>query len=160
MSSQFLNDTWSLYFHDPYDIEWDNASYKLLGNISTIDDFVNYFIAYKELFAKGMFFIMRMDIMPRYEDELNKQGGCFSFKIMPEDLDAKWFNLCANILGENVGINDDTCYNINGISISPKKFFYIVRIWIKDKKYANKEYYKLDIPKYSTLMYKNHIENM
>jgi hypothetical protein len=105
-----------------------------------------------------MFFIMRMDIMPRYEDELNKQGGCFSFKIMPEDLDGKWFNLCASVLGENVGVNDSICYNINGISISPKKFFYIVRIWIKDKKYTNKEYYKLDIPKYSTLMYKNHIE--
>lgn len=157
-SNNFLNDTWCIYFHDPYDIEWDDKSYKLLGNISTTDDFINYFLAFRELFAKGMFFVMRLDIMPRYEDELNQNGGCFSFKVMPEDLDAKWFNCIANMIGENIGINDDMCYNINGISISPKKFFYIIRIWIKDKKYAKKEYYNIDIPKYSTLMYKNHIE--
>jgi hypothetical protein len=28
---------------------------------------------------------------------------------------------------------------------------------IKDNKYARKEYYKFDIPKYSTLMYKNYV---
>lgn len=154
----FFNDTWSMYFHDPYDIEWDNNSYKLVGNISTMEDFVNYFVAFRELFTKGMFFIMRTDIMPRYEDELNQNGGCFSFKIMAEDLDSRWFSMCANVIGENIGVNDNICYNINGISISPKKYFYIIRIWIRDKIYAKKEYYKLDIPKYSTLMYKNHIE--
>ena len=106
-----------------------------------------------------MFFIMRLDIMPRYEDELNIKGGCFSFKIMSDELENKFFALCANIIGENFANNNDEniIYNINGISISPKKFYYIVRIWIKDKKYAKKEYYNFDIPKYSTLMYKNHI---
>jgi hypothetical protein len=154
----FLNDTWSMYFHDPYDIEWDENSYKLILNISTVDDFINCFIAFKELFTKGMFFFMRMDIMPMYEDELNQNGGCFSFKVVQEDLEERFFNILANIFGENIGINDEICENINGISISPKKFFYIIRIWIRDKKYAKREYYKLDIPKYATLMYKNYIE--
>ena len=158
LENNFLNDSWNIYFHDPYDIEWDNNSYKLVGTISSVNDFINYFLAFRESFPKGMFFVMRMDIMPRYEDELNKNGGCFSFKVMPEDLDTKWFNTCASVIGETVGTNDDICYNINGISISPKKYFYIIRIWIRDKKYAKKEYYKLDIPRYATLMYKNHIE--
>jgi hypothetical protein len=156
--NDFLNDSWSLYFHDPYDIEWTTESYKLIGNISTINDFVNYFWGFRNLFNKGMFFFMRTDIMPRWEDEMNCDGGCFSFKISSSELEERWFAICANALGENIGIDDNICYNINGVSISPKKFFYIVRIWIKDKKYAKKEYYKLDIPKYSTLMYKNHIE--
>ena len=36
-----------------------------------------------------MFFIMRLDIMPRYEDELNIKGGCFSFKIMSDELEKR-----------------------------------------------------------------------
>ena len=58
---------------------------------------------------------------------------------------------------ENIGKEDDYINNINGISISPKKFYYIARIWIKDNKYAKKDLYNFDIPKYSSLMYKNHI---
>lgn len=158
MNNNFLNDSWCLYFHDPYDTIWDNTSYKLLTTISSIEEYVRSFIAFKPLFSKGMFFLMRTDIMPRWEDESNAKGGCFSFKIMNNDIDSKWFSVCSNILGENIGINDDVCSNINGVSISPKKFFYIIRIWIKNKKYAKKEYYNLDIPRYSTIMYKNHIE--
>lgn len=154
----YLNDSWCLYFHDPYDMEWDNTSYKLISTISTIEEYVKYFIAFKPLFSKGMFFLMRTDIMPRWEDEANTNGGCFSFKIMNNDIDNKWFAICSNILGENIGIDDNVCNNINGVSISPKKFFFIIRIWIKDKKYAKKEYYNLDIPRYATLMYKNHVE--
>jgi hypothetical protein len=153
----FLNDCWSLYFHDPYDINWDDKSYKMLGQISKVDDYIYYFKGYKELFKKGMFFIMRADIIPRYEDNLNINGGCLSFKISPEDFENKFFELCANILGENIGINDDVSNNINGVSISPKKLYYIARIWIKNNKYASKDYYNIDIPKYTTLMYKNHV---
>jgi hypothetical protein len=100
---------------------------------------------------------MRADIIPRYEDELNINGGCLSFKISPEDFEKKFFELCASILGETIGTSDDVMNNINGVSISPKKLYYIARIWIKNNKYANKEYYNIDIPKYTTLMYKNHV---
>jgi hypothetical protein len=153
----FLNDSWVMFFHDPYDIEWDAKSYKMIGQMSTVEDFIYYFKSFNNLFKKGMFFIMRLDIMPQYEDELNINGGCFSFKIYPEDLELRFFNLCANVLGENICKEDDYINNINGISISPKKFYYIARIWIKDNKYAKKDLYNFDIPKYSSLMYKNHI---
>ena len=153
----FLNDSWVMYFHDSYDIEWDTNSYKMIGQMSTVEDFIYYFKSFNNLFKKGMFFIMRLDIMPQYEDELNINGGCFSFKIYPEDLEKRFFNLCTNVLGENIGKEDDYINNINGISISPKKFYYIARIWIKNNKYAKKDLYNFDIPKYSSLMYKNHI---
>lgn len=157
ITPKFLNDSWVMYFHDPYDIEWNTNSYKMIGQMSTVEDFIYYFKSFNSLFKKGMFFIMRLDIMPQYEDKLNINGGCFSFKIYPEDLDKRFFNLCANVLGENIGKEDDYINNINGISISPKKFYYIARIWIKDNKYAKKDLYNFDIPKYSSLMYKNHI---
>lgn len=37
-----------------------------------------------------------------------------------------------------------------------KKNYYIVRIWIKDTKYAIKENYNFDIPKFTTVLYKKH----
>ena len=46
--------------------------------------------------------------------------------------------------------------NINGISICPKKNYFIIRIWIKNSEYAIKEHYKINIPKYTTILYKKH----
>ena len=49
----------------------------MIGQMSTVEDFIYYFKSFNNLFKKGMFFIMRLDIMPQYEDELNINGGCF-----------------------------------------------------------------------------------
>lgn len=156
---QYLNDIFSLYFHDPYNMDWSDQSYKFITTISSVDDFVDIFIAFRDLWSKGMFFITREYIMPRWEDEHNRNGGCFSYKIMKPELDDKWFKICCSLLGETLGKNDMISQYINGISISPKKNYYIIRIWLKDNKQASKELYNIDIPKYSTLMYKNHSDN-
>jgi hypothetical protein len=152
----YLNDLWALYFHDPYDMNWDEKSYKFLCTMNSVDDFINTFIVFRDLWSRGMFFIMREHIMPRWEHEENKNGGCFSYKIMKPELDDKWFNICSQVLGEILSDDDNYTQNINGISISPKKNYYIIRIWLKDNKKSNKDMYKFDIPKYSTLMYKSH----
>ena len=105
-----------------------------------------------------MFFIMREHIMPRWEDENNKNGGCFSYKLSRIVLEDKFFEVCSQMLGEVLGKTNEYSENINGISISPKKNYYIIRIWIKDNKYASKNNYNIITPKFSTLMYKNHSE--
>jgi translation initiation factor 4E len=154
----YLNDIWAMYFHDPYDHNWTLNSYKLISTISTVSDFVACFQVFKDLFYKGMFFLMREHITPRWEDEYNQNGGCFSYKVNKFMLEDKFFEICAQVLGETLGKSDEHCNNINGISISPKKNYYIIRVWIKDNKYASKNNYNISIPKFSTLMYKNHAE--
>jgi hypothetical protein len=154
----YLNDIWAAYFHDPYDTNWDIQSYKFLTTISSVNDFVTLFIVYKELFYKGKFFIMREHITPRWEDENNANGGCFSYKLNKYILEDKFFEICSQVLGEVLGKTAEHSANINGISISPKKNYYIIRIWIKDNKYACKSNYNILVPKFSTLMYKNHSE--
>ena len=154
----YLNDIWTIYFHDPYDTNWDDKSYKLITTISSINDFLEVFTTFKELFYKGMFFIMREYITPRWEDDYNKSGGCFSYKISKINLEEKMFEICSQMLGETLGQTDEHSSNINGFSISPKKNYYIIRIWIKDNQFANKKFYNFNIPKYSALMYKNHLE--
>ena len=105
-----------------------------------------------------MFFLMREHITPRWEDENNKDGGCFSFKISKFLMQDKLFELCAQTLGETIGKTGSMSKNINGISICPKKNYYIIRIWIKDSSYAGYNNYNITVPKYSTIMYKHHAE--
>ena len=128
----YLNDIWSFYFHDPYNIDWSISSFKFICNISNINDFIKVYLTYKDIIFKGMFFIMREHIQPIWEDENNINGGCFSLKIYKENIQEKLFELSALLLGENLGKTDEISNNINGISISPKKNYYIIRIWIKN----------------------------
>jgi len=155
----YLNDIWSFYFHDPYNIDWNIDSFRFLQTISSIDDFIHLFVCYKSVISRGMFFIMREHILPLWEDESNKSGGCFSYKIYRQNLEDKFFEITSLLLGENLGINNEISKNINGISICPKKNYYIIRIWIKDNKYAIKENYNIEIPRFTTILYKKHQQN-
>ena len=152
----YLNDIWAFYFHDPYEMDWSINSFKFINNISKIEDFIEIYLCFKEIINKGMFFFMREHILPIWEDEYNNNGGCFSYKLYNDNLYEKLFNILSLLFGENLGINNETSEHINGISISPKKNYYIVRIWIKDTKYAIKENYNFDIPKFTTILYKKH----
>ena len=60
----YLNDIWSFYFHDPYNIEWNIDSFRFLQTISSINDFIHLFVCYKSVISRGMFFIMREHILP------------------------------------------------------------------------------------------------
>jgi len=151
-----LNDCWSLYFHDPYDYNWELSSYKMITSINKVEEFVESFHVFKELFYNGMFFLMRNNITPRWEDSENKNGGCFSFKVCKYLLHNNLFEICSLMLGEKLGKTWEYSQNINGISVCPKKNYYIIRIWIKDCAFASFNYYNISVPKFSTLMYKNH----
>jgi hypothetical protein len=156
----YLNDVWCLYFHDPYDMNWEHSSYKFITTISSIEDFIHVFKSFHDLWSRGMFFIMREHITPRWEDDNNKNGGCFSFKINKEELIDKLFEISSLLIGETLGKNDIISNNINGISISPKKNYHIIRIWIKSNTNLHKDNYNLIIPSYSTIMYKSHLESI
>ena len=160
IQDNYLNDVWCLYFHDPYDMNWENSSYKFITTISSIDDFIQVFKSFNDLWSRGMFFIMREHITPRWEDDDNKNGGCFSYKINKDELIDKLFDIISLVLGESLGINDLISHNINGISISPKKNYHIVRIWIKSNINLNKDNYNFNIPSYSTIMYKSHLDSL
>ena len=61
-------------------------------------------------------------IYPMWEDDNNKNGGCWSFKISSDSLDKIWDVLSSYLVGENIGNNYDNSMKINGISFSPKRF--------------------------------------
>ena len=77
-----------------------------------------------------MLFLMKENVEPLWEHEKNINGGCWSFKISKGDLKTSWEELSVNLTSETLCKNSDI---INGISISPKKTFCIIKIWNNDK---------------------------
>lgn len=130
----YLNDTWSLYFHDPNDTNWTMASYVKIADISSAKDFWILVRMIGDNFTRGMFFIMREAIFPCWDDPSNIDGGCISLKILKTEMMQFWKDLCSKMLCEGLLSNNNVSWDtINGISVSPKKHFCIVKIWTRDQ---------------------------
>ena len=167
-----LNNPWVIWYHNPSDNNWDIKSYHNLYEINTVEEYCKFENTRKihlPKLSESMFFIMRKlneyeYVYPMWEDENNKQGGCWSFKINSESIEEIWKILTIYLIGENLGTNVTNSLNINGMSISPKKGFCIVKIWNNDSNdndvleiINNKlgSYIDLD-----TCFYKSHVENI
>lgn len=155
----FLNDCWSLYFHDPDEQDWSLQSYHLLHNISSTKDWVDAGVAFQDLWQHGMFFLMREHIQPTWEDEHNENGGCLSFKVNKPEAGEYWFQLGCKLLGEVLAKQVDNALTINGISMSPKRNYCILRVWVTNHDAKHSEMYHLQAPYYSQIIYKPHTEH-
>ena len=90
-SANSLYDKWVLYAHLPHDTDWSIKSYKKIMTVTTIQEMIALYTALPEELVKNcMLFIMREGISPRWEDEKNRDGGCFSFKV-PNKLSSTLF---------------------------------------------------------------------
>tara|TARA_B110000902_G_C14020371_1_gene480063 strand:+ start:197 stop:682 length:486 start_codon:yes stop_codon:yes gene_type:complete len=131
MGDYKLNNKWVLWFHSLKNPNWDNKSYIKVIEIKTLLDYklLEDVLRINHL-QNGMFFLMKNDIFPTWEDPKNRLGGCISFKydnnILKEWLKTLLLCVTNNLFKKN---NID---EINGLSIAPKKEFNIVKIWIKD----------------------------
>jgi hypothetical protein len=158
----FLNDTWHVFFHDPLDDDWTNQSYKNLNSISSIEEAHAHLEAQKPIIHKGMFFIMRDGVFPCWDDPENIKGGSLSIKVLKESVYTFWEKIVMQILGESFLIDEKTEYwnYINGVSISPKKYFCIIKVWLKDELLFNKEFYKIGQDYTGEVVFKLNIDNI
>lgn len=158
----YLNDTWNVYFHDPFDINWTNQSYVLISSIGDITEFWQNMFSMKENLHKGMFFIMRDGVFPCWDDPSNINGGCLSIKILKDDVYPFWEDLCIKMLGETLIKTEfrDKWNVINGISTSPKKHFCIVKIWLRDNTLVDKNKFDISQSYYGDIIYKSNIDNI
>ena len=125
-----LNNKYTLYAHLPNDSNWDISSYKVITNINILEEMISLNENIPEdLIQKCMFFLMKDNIKPMWEDENNKKGGSISYKINNDIVYNIWKNLTYYLISDNIMENSD---NITGISISPKKNFCIIKLWLRD----------------------------
>ena len=66
-------------------------------NAILLNDEIHY-----DLIKKSMMFLMKEDIKPMWEDLPNKDGGCFSFKVLNKDIEQVWKEVFFHIIGATI----------------------------------------------------------
>jgi len=157
-----LNDLWSFYFHDPFNSDWNYASYIKINDIGTAEDFWSTHETFIEKINLGMFFLTREHIFPCWDDPYNKDGGCLSIKVMKQDVQPFWESICIGALGETLlrECNQSKWDRINGVSISPKKHFCIVKIWTRTNEFQDPQAFNLQPGYYGDVIYKANRDNI
>ena len=82
---------------------------------------------------------MKDGIFPNWEDPDNRLGGCLSFKVYSKDIIEEWNNLLLRCITNNILEGNEN--EINGISISPKKEFNIIKIWFRNDGFDYKKHF-------------------
>jgi len=128
-----LQNTWVLWNHSINDNNWSMNSYKKLYTINNLYDYklLEEVVTNNNL-QNTMLFLMRDEIFPIWEHPDNRMGSCASFKVASKDILTTWNNLIKNCIIENLENDIKNYNNINGILISPKKEFNIIKIWFRD----------------------------
>ena len=122
-----LQNQWVLYYHNPEDTDWSRESYTQVSTITTVEEFwALHNLVPEHCLHSGMFFIMKKGILPIWEDPQNKNGGCWSYKISLNDVKTTWKELSLRLIIEKLSTISNL---LNGISISPKKGFCVIKIW-------------------------------
>ena len=133
MSSFKLNEDWDLWYHSLKDPNWGKNSYQKLLCLKSLFDYQLIVDKFKQNhYQNGMFFCMKKNVFPNWEDPINRQGGCLSFKVPSKDMMNEWNQLLLYCINNN--ILKDKNEEVTGISISPKKEFNIIKIWFSCNK--------------------------
>lgn len=132
-----LNDNWTLWAHLPHNTDWSLKSYIPIFTFKTMEDSIAIIESLPPILVTNcMLFIMKQGINPIWEDPKNRDGGCFSFKVLNEDVSKTWAELTYRLVGCSIS-NGHFINCVTGITISPKKSFCVVKIWMSNCKHQN-----------------------
>jgi hypothetical protein len=139
-----LDNKWIVYFHDYMDSNWNRESYEKLSEITNVVDFWTIFNIVKAKLSLGMFFFMKNNIFPKWDDNENTKMSYMSIKILKANATEFMEKILAYSLTET--LYRDHPELINGVSISPKKNFCICKIWINSTDAIHKDIKNYTIP--------------
>ncbi len=133
-----LADNWTLWAHLPHNTDWSIKSYITISTFTSLEDTIAVTETMPSVLVENcMLFIMRKGIKPTWEDPKNRQGGCFSYKVTNKSVYKVWKDLTYVLVGESISKIAGFVSCVTGITISPKKNFCIVKIWMSDCKYQD-----------------------
>jgi hypothetical protein len=125
-----LAQKWTLWAHLPHDVDWSIKSYKRILDFDNVETAISLTETLPATLVKNcMLFLMRDGVMPTWEHSRNCEGGSFSYKVSNKLVPSTWRNLTYTLVGETLALNESVMTSINGITISPKKNFCVVKIW-------------------------------
>ena len=86
---------WNMYYHLPHNKNWELSSYtSIMNSIDTAEKVILLNDSLHENVVKNcMLFVMRNGITPMWEDPRNRNGGCFSYKVINKCVPEVWKHL-------------------------------------------------------------------
>jgi len=141
----YYNIMFKVWYHYKKD-DWSINGYKSFYTINNEIEFWKLYNNWDKLggILNKHFFIMRDNIKPIWEDDDNKNGGCWSFKIFQNQANELWEDL-STLFVVNKLLENNEC---TGISICIKKNNYcVIKIWNNNStnnsiKFINKDILK------------------
>jgi hypothetical protein len=128
-----LSDKWTLWAHLPHNTDWSIKSYIPISTFATVEDTLAVTETLPSILVENcMLFMMREGIKPTWEDPKNRNGGCFSYKVSNKHVYKVWKDLTYVVVGSSISKNANFVNCVTGITISPKKNFCIIKIWMTD----------------------------
>jgi len=155
-----LSNKWTLWAHLPHDIDWSIKSYKKIYTFGFVEEVIAITETLPEVLVKNcMLFLMRDGIKPIWEDPRNRNGGCFSYKISNKDVVNVWKELTYMMVGNTISKQSSFVNSVSGITISPKKNFCIIKLWMSNCSNQNPEIVTQEINGLSTqgCLFKKHV---
>ena len=126
-----LSDKWTLWAHLPHDTDWSIASYKKIFDFDTAEEAIILTETIPHKMTRNcMLFLMRNGITPMWEDPKNRDGGSFSYKVSNKIVPIVWREISYKLVGETITTAHSFQNAINGITISPKKNFCVIKVWM------------------------------
>lgn len=130
---------WNVYYHLPHDKNWELSGYTVIMDaVDTAEKVLLLNDQLNESIVKNcMLFVMRKGITPMWEDPKNRNGGSFSYKVANKCVYDVWRGLFWSLCGETLCVDNDHSKHVNGITISPKKNFCIIKIWMETAEFQD-----------------------
>jgi hypothetical protein len=124
-----LKYNWNIWFHHEKD-NWKLSGFKNIYTIKTPQDFWKLYNNWNKIggIINKHLFIMKENVVPIWEDPVNINGGCWSFKIPEENAEEFWEDLSVYLVTNNIceSSNDE----VVGLSLCLKKNNnVVVKIW-------------------------------
>ena len=124
---------WTLWAHLPHNTDWSIKSYIPISTFTKVEEAIAVTETLPAILVENcMLFMMREGIKPTWEDPKNRNGGCFSYKVPNKNVYKVWKDLTYVVVGDTISKQSGFVNCVTGITISPKKNFCIIKIWMAD----------------------------
>lgn len=131
-----LSNKYTLWFHQVNHEDWTSEAYIKVCTIESIQDFWEMSNTLPHI-TSGMFYVMKEDIFPKWEDVNNLDGGFWSFRVPKKESNVVWYNVIMALISGTLVKNEEANNEICGVSISPKIHNCIIKIWNNNATHHN-----------------------
>jgi len=127
-----FNNEWKVWYHNMNIKDWKITGFEVIHNINNVYDFWTLFKYLSDInFSVVNLFIMRENILPIWEDVMNRNGGTCSIRVNLKQYRALFEEIIIYCLIDKLV----SCHaeEINGISIIIKGNWGLIKILTKNK---------------------------